>query len=243
MAQIHWNIHSSALYNWRGAWKLSPKWLSMFSPNLCLCYKQVKGQLNENLTTDQMSLGAFLHTPLPIKSYSVEMLPTKPWLPWYDDQGSRLIFLIVFFFSFFGSWLFQLEGCMELSPSNWLSVQSNALFVLQAGKGPIEWESNSWSALTWGFLAFIPSEIKSYYKGSPSLVYHRVMQLFTTLIIYNCSRNSGNWHLGLFSKPLLIVIIIIVTVPCSWACRAWFFIVVIAAVRRATAVWENGVAG
>ena len=148
-----------------------------------------------------------------------------------------------FFFFFFGSWLFQLEGCMELSPSNWLSVQSNALFVLQAGKGPIEWESNSWSAVTWGFLAFIPSEIKSYYKGSPSLVYHRVMQLFTTLIIYNCSRNSGNWHLGLFSKPLLIVIIIIVTVPCSWACRAWFFIVVIAAVRRATAVWENGVAG
>ena len=31
----------------------------MLSQILSLCYKQVKGQLNENLTADQMSLGAF----------------------------------------------------------------------------------------------------------------------------------------------------------------------------------------
>ena len=34
---------------------------SMSSPILVLCYKQVKGNLNENLIADQMSLGACLH--------------------------------------------------------------------------------------------------------------------------------------------------------------------------------------
>ena len=42
----------------------------MSSPILVLCYKQVKGNLNENLTADQMSLGACLHSvqTLPINN-------------------------------------------------------------------------------------------------------------------------------------------------------------------------------
>ena len=48
---------------------------------------------------------------------------------------------------------------MEIKPQVTLDAQSNSLFVLQASKGPIEWESNSWSDVTWGFffLAYTPS--------------------------------------------------------------------------------------
>jgi len=41
--------------------------VTMSSQILLLCYQQVQGNLNEKLTADQMSLGAFFHTPLLMK--------------------------------------------------------------------------------------------------------------------------------------------------------------------------------
>ena len=56
---------------------------SMSSPILVLCYKQVRGNLNENLTADQMSLGACLHPvqTLPVKDDYLIMTTVSSEIP------------------------------------------------------------------------------------------------------------------------------------------------------------------